>query len=113
MAIAIGLLLAAAIMVNLPGTTPAMAAIVLFGLATAPLYPLLILTTAERTSDEVADRVIGLQAGASSLGAALIPLLVGLAMGWALGGFGAAIAILCLLTGCLHALIRIRRHASS
>lgn len=112
MAMAIGLLLTAAALVNLPGPAPAMAAIVLFGLATAPMYPLLILTTAERTSDEVADRVVGLQAAASSLGAALIPLVVGLAMGRALSAFGITIAILCVLTGCLHALIRARRFAS-
>ncbi len=52
-------------------------AVVLFGLATAPMYPLLILTTAERTSSRVADRVVGLQAAASSLGGEVLPPLVG------------------------------------
>lgn len=59
---------------------------------------------------------IGLSAckpGASSLGAALIPLLVGLAMGLDARRIRPAIALLCLLTGCRHALIRIRRHARS
>lgn len=75
MAVAVGLLLVAGGLVNLPGSGPAMVAVVLVGLAAAPLYPLLIVTTAERTSDEVADRVVGLQAAASSVGAAAIPAL--------------------------------------
>ena len=57
-----------------------MAAVLLFGLAAAPVYPLLILTTAERTSAAAADAVVGYQAGASSVGAAVFPLLIGLAM---------------------------------
>jgi hypothetical protein len=45
------------------------------------MYPLLVLTTAERRSAAVADRLIGFQAAASALGAAVIPPLIGLAMG--------------------------------
>jgi hypothetical protein len=69
----------------------------------------LILTTAERTSPLVADRIVGLQAGASSLGAALLPPLVGLAMSRAVGAFAPAMAALCLLAAALHLLIRLRR----
>ena len=109
MTIAVGLLLAAATLVNLRESLPAMLAIVLFGLATAPMYPLLILTTAERTSRVVADRVVGLQAGASSLGAALLPPLVGLAMSRTVGAFAPVLAALCLLAAGVHVLIRLRR----
>jgi hypothetical protein len=53
------------------------------------MYPLLVLTTAERTSPAVADRMIGFQAAASAFGAAIIPLLIGL---------GSSITQLCLTT---------------
>ena len=64
---AIGLLVAAAVAVNLPYATAGVVAVVMFGLACAPVYPLLILTTAERTSPGVADHVVGRQAAASAL----------------------------------------------
>ena len=54
------------------------------------MYPLLVLTTAERTSAAVADRMIGFQAAASALGAAVIPPLIGLAMGVSAGAFRAS-----------------------
>jgi hypothetical protein len=37
-------------------------AVLLFGFSTAPVYPLLVLTAAERTSAAAADRMIGFQA---------------------------------------------------
>jgi len=37
--------------------------IILLGLALAPVYPLLVLTTAERTTAGATDRLVGLQAG--------------------------------------------------
>jgi hypothetical protein len=73
-------------------TRTATIAMLLFGLSTAPMYSLLVLTTAERTSTAVADRMIRFQAAASALGAAAIPLLIGLAMGMSIGAFGLAIA---------------------
>ena len=106
----LGLLLAALLVIL--GTKSAilgMTGIVLFGLATAPMYPLLILTTPERTSPAVADRVVGFQAAASSLGAALLPLLVGLAMGRSVVAFGPALAGLCLLAVGLQLALRLRR----
>jgi fucose permease len=107
--VAVALLLVASALANLPLTGAAMLAVVVFGLATAPIYPLLILTTAERTSTEVADRVVGLQAAASSLGAALLPGAVGLAMGSDPRAFGPAVAVLCVLAAGLHLLIQLRR----
>jgi hypothetical protein len=81
----------------------------LFGLSTAPIYPLLVLTTAERTSAAVADRLIGFQAAASALGAAVIPPLIGLAMGVSASAFGLAIAPLCLTAALLHIAMQVRR----
>lgn len=94
LALASGLLLAAAALITVPRPEAAMAAVLLFGLACAPVYPLLVLTTAERTSQGVADRVIGLQAAASSVGAAVLPGLVGLAIQGDGAAFGMAIAAL-------------------
>jgi hypothetical protein len=73
------------------------------------MYPLLVLTTAERTSAAVADRMIGFQAAASALGAAVIPALIGLAMGVSVGAFAPAIAPLCLTAAFLHVAMQMRR----
>ena len=89
----------------------AMSAVLLFGLAAAPLYPLLTLTTAERTSVAAADTVVGLQAGASSLGAATFPLLVGLAMDRSVTAFAPAIAGLCLAAAALQLVLQVRRRS--
>jgi MFS family permease len=89
-----GMLVAAALAIAATPST-ATTAVLLFGLSTAPMYPLLVLTTAERTSAAVADRVIGFQAAASALGAAVIPLLIGLATGVSVAAFGLTIAPLC------------------
>lgn len=87
----------------------AMAAVLLFGLAAAPLYPLLTLTTAERTSATVADTVVGLQAGASSVGAAVFPLLVGLAMDSSVTAFAPALVTLCVAAAVLQATLQVQR----
>jgi fucose permease len=91
--------------------TPATAtmAVLLFGFSTAPMYPLLVLTTAERTSAAVANRMIGFQAAASALGAALLPSLIGLAMGVSAAAFALAIAPLCLTSALLHIAMQMRR----
>ncbi|MDA8438373.1 MAG: MFS transporter [Propionibacterium sp.] len=109
---AVGLLGLAAVLVNLPFPTAGMAAVVLFGLACAPVYPLLILTTAERTSPEVADRVVGYQAAASALGAAVVPGLVGLAIQQHTGAFGPATSTLVVVATIVHHLMRRQRAAS-
>jgi fucose permease len=108
MALAAGLLLVAAVLVNVEMPIPAMAAVLLFGLAAAPMYPLLVLTTAERTSPDVADRVIGFQAAASSIGSAITPGLIGLAIGYQLRAFGISIAALCVVAAVLLLLIHQR-----
>lgn len=107
----VGGLLVAGVLVNLGQPAPALAGIVLTGLATAPIYPLLILTTAERTSPEAADRVVGFQAAASSFGAALLPGLIGLAMSGSIGAFAPAFAAMCVVAAGLHIVLRLRRRA--
>jgi predicted MFS family arabinose efflux permease len=113
MAIAVGLLLVAAALANLQLPIPAMAAVLLFGIGAAPMYPLLVLTTADRTSPEVADRVIGFQAAASSIGNAITPGLIGLAIAAQLRSFSLSIAVLCVMAAVLLLLIhrRVRAHA--
>jgi len=108
MALAAGLLLAAGVLVNVEMPVPAMAAVLLFGVAAAPIYPLLVLTTAERTSPDVADRVIGFQAAASSIGSAITPGLIGLALGYELRAFGWSLAALCVVAAVLLLLIHKR-----
>jgi len=78
---AIGLVAAGAL--TAAGTlvpTAAVAGVLLFGLTAGPVYPLLVLTTRERTTPDGIERLVALQSAASSVGAASLPALVGLAM---------------------------------
>jgi MFS family permease len=110
LSIAMGLLITAAVLVNVPSPVAAVLAVVAFGLACAPVYPLLVLTTAERTSTEAADQVIGFQAGASSLGSAIVPGLVGLAIQRNSGAFAPALAILVVVAALVYLYLRHRRN---
>ncbi len=96
--IATGLLVAAAVLVNLPLAWCGVGAVILFGVACAPVYPLLVLTTPERTSPGGTDQVIGFQSAASSVGSATLPGLVGLAMARNAGWFAPGTALLCAIT---------------
>jgi len=109
LSIALALLVGAAVLVNVPAPAAAVVAVVGAGLACAPVYPLLVLTTGERTSPEAADRVVGFQAGASSLGSAIIPGLVGLAVQQDPGAFAPAVAVLVGAAAVLLAYVRRRR----
>lgn len=111
LSIAMVLLITAAVLVNIPSPVTTVVAVVAFGLACAPVYPLLVLTTAERTSPEAADQVIGFQSGASSLGSAIIPGLVGLAIQQNSGAFGPALAVLVILAGLLYLYLRYRQRS--
>ena len=102
-------LVAAGLLAWFGGQPGAMAGVLLFGLAAAPIYPLLILTTAERTSAVGADAVVGYQAGASSVGAAVFPLLIGLAMDRSVTAFAPAITGLTVVAVLLHFAMRMRR----
>ncbi|GAA4684387.1 MFS transporter [Phytohabitans rumicis] len=67
-----------AVLVALPAPGwVAAAGLAVIGFAAAPVFPLMTLTTADRVGDAHADRAIGVQLGASALGGALLPGLVG------------------------------------
>jgi len=71
---------AALVAVPAPGAL-AVAGLVLVGLAAAPVFPLLTLTTAERVGDGHADRAIGVQIGAAALGGTVLPAGIGALIG--------------------------------
>jgi fucose permease len=79
---------------------PALTAVgvVLLGLAAAPIYPLLVLTTAERTSAGSVDRLVGFQAAASTLGSVTFASLVGLFMGTNPAAFAGCALVLTLIS---------------
>jgi MFS family permease len=90
--------IAAALMVSQQPIPTAVGVLVL-GLAVAPIYPLLVLTTAERTTASSVDRLVGYQAAASTLGSVIFASVVGLIMGANLTGFAYCVLVLALLTG--------------
>jgi len=92
-------LVAGAVLTALPGYA-AIAGIVLVGVAAAPVFPLLTLTTRDRVGERLADRAVGVQGAASAAGSAVLPALVGVLIGrsgagvlaWCLIGLAAATA---------------------
>lgn len=80
---------------------PVLAAVgvVLLGLSAAPIYPLLVLTTAERTPAGSVDRLVGFQAAASTVGAVTFASAVGLFMGADPAAFGLCALVLAILSG--------------
>ncbi|MFD8278773.1 MFS transporter [Streptomyces solisilvae] len=56
----------------------ALAGMLVLGLAAAPIFPLLTLTTAGRVGHDHADKTIGFQVAASKIGAAVLPAGMGL-----------------------------------
>ncbi|MEU7588089.1 MFS transporter [Micromonospora sp. NPDC049230] len=71
-----------AALIAVPGPAAlAVLGLVVVGFAAAPVFPLLTLTTAERVGAAHADRAIGLQIGASGIGAALVPGGLGVLIG--------------------------------
>jgi fucose permease len=77
----------------------AVAGVVVLGLALAPIYPLLVLTTAERTAAPAVDRLVGLQAAASTLGSVLCPMLLGVLMDNSPNAFAVGALVLTLAAG--------------
>jgi MFS family permease len=77
---------------------PTAVGVVLLGLAVAPIYPLLVLTTAERTAARSVDRLVGFQAAATTLGAVTFASVVGVIMGADVTGFAYCVLELALLT---------------
>lgn len=80
----------------------ASAGLVVLGFFAAPVFPLLTLTTADRVGAAHADRAIGLQIGASGVGGALVPAIVGVLLNRA--GFGLLGPVLLVLSVLLVAL---------
>ncbi|WP_328655179.1 MFS transporter [Micromonospora sp. NBC_00330] len=87
-----------AALIAVPG--PAVLAVlglVVVGFAAAPVFPLLTLTTADRVGAAHADRAIGMQIGASGVGAALVPAGLGVLIGnTSVQVLGAALLVLAL-----------------
>jgi len=81
LAVAVASVPAGALLMTVPGPAfVAVAGMMLLGLAAAPVFPLLALTTAERIGDGSAP-VVGLQVAASAVGSAALPSGIGLAIG--------------------------------
>jgi fucose permease len=90
----------AAVLLSLGGPSLAVASLVALGLALAPIYPLLVLTTAQRTRAASVDRLVGLQAAASTVGCVVFPGLLGLIIEDSPWAFAVAVLVLALATGC-------------
>ncbi|MBX0329466.1 MFS transporter [Oscillochloris sp. ZM17-4] len=83
---AAGALLGALLIALGAGYLADVAGLLLMGLSLAPIFPLLIATTAGRVGRAHADNAIGMEIAAATAGGALIPWLIGQAVG--LGGVG-------------------------
>ncbi|MBB5867901.1 fucose permease [Allocatelliglobosispora scoriae] len=71
-------MLAGSALIAVPGPGwLAVIGLMVVGFAAAPVFPLLMLTTADRVGAAHVDRVVGVQIGASGLGGALLPAGVG------------------------------------
>jgi MFS family permease len=88
----------AAVMIVSRQPITAAVGVVLLGLAVAPIYPLLVLTTAERTVAGSVDRLVGFQGAASTLGSVTFAGLGGLVVGAEVAGFAHYVLALALLT---------------
>ncbi|MEU4470393.1 MFS transporter [Micromonospora sp. NPDC023888] len=87
-----------AALIAVPGPAAlAVLGLVVVGFAAAPVFPLLTLTTADRVGAAHADRAIGLQVGASGIGAALVPAGLGVLIGnTSVQVLGSALVVLAL-----------------
>jgi fucose permease len=82
LAIAIAGVPAGALLMTVPGPAAlAVAGMMLLGLAAAPVFPLLTLTTADRVGEDGAEMAVGLQTAASAIGSAALPSGIGLVIG--------------------------------
>jgi len=92
------LIVIAGVLVVSQQSAPSAVGIVLLGLAVGPVYPLLVLTTNERTTATSDDRLVGFQAAASTLGAVTCPIAVGLIMNADPATFANCLLVLALLS---------------
>jgi len=98
-----GLVIFAALLLPADGRL-AIIAVIGLGVAAAPLYPLLMLTTGDRAGR--IDRVVGLQTAASALGAAILPGLIGVIMDREPHGYAPIMVALSVLVLTLQLVIR-------
>ena len=89
----------AAILLVLGQPMLAIPGVVVLGLALAPIYPLLVLTTAERTAAPTIDRLVGLQSATSTVGSVLFPPLVGVLMDTSPNAFAVSALVLTFAAG--------------
>ncbi|MER7167580.1 MFS transporter [Micromonospora sp. NPDC000207] len=88
----------------------AVTGLVVLGFTAAPVFPLLTLTTAERVGAAHADRTIGVQIGASSLGVALLPAGIGVLLSrYSVEWLGPALVVLTIALIVLHTAASRRR----
>ncbi|GAA0909785.1 MFS transporter [Virgisporangium aurantiacum] len=87
-------LVPACLVFALPGPgAVTVAALILIGLALAPVFPLLTLTTVDRFPARYVERMVGIQVAAKTAGVAVVPAGVALFV----GRFGPAVVGVCLL----------------
>ncbi|QSB15745.1 MFS transporter [Natronosporangium hydrolyticum] len=93
-----------AAVVALPGAAPAtVTGLVLIGLGVAPIFPLLMLTTARRVGESHSDRVVGMQVAAGTLGGAAAPALIGVLIDlWSAAVLGPSLLVFGALLGALY-----------
>ncbi|NNJ12495.1 MFS transporter [Chloroflexales bacterium ZM16-3] len=90
------------------------AGLLLMGFALAPIFPLLIATTAERVGREHADNTIGMEVAAATVGGALVPWLIGKAVGVAdVGVVGLGIVVAAILYMACYAALSLLRPLAS
>lgn len=106
LALAIAAVPAGALLMAVPGPAAvAVAGMMLLGLAAAPVFPLLTLTTADRVGDGGAAMAVGLQTAASAIGSAALPSGIGLVIGVAgAAATGPALLVLGLAMCAVYAL---------
>jgi fucose permease len=95
-----------ALLMTLPGPAPvAVAGMMALGLATAPIFPLLTLTTADRVGGGGAPTAVGLQVAASAVGSAGLPSGIGVLIGAVSAqALGPSLLVLSLAMACVYRL---------
>jgi MFS family permease len=104
----LGGIVVGAALLFLPGPA-ATAGVLTLGLAVAPVFPLLTLTTKDRVGEAHADRVIGLQVAAGAAGATAFPAVIGVAIGRVGAGILAPCLVLLAITTLSTYLLATRR----
>jgi fucose permease len=109
-----GALAGAALIAAGAGYVGDVAGLLLMGFSLAPIFPLLIATTAERVGRAHANNAIGMQVAAATVGAAAVPWLIGRAVvAGGVGVVGAGIVAAAALYLACYAALRLLAGAGS